>query len=241
MCYYGKKMVRNYERRVMTLKVTMKLKCILMMILIVSQVTACTNQQTASNQNSSNAISTVEDLRNEEDSEKNNATDKVKDDTSEIETVTSDNDEFVDNHMVIQEQSFDVELDLWGRVRFVSCKPDKVDDFGDAYFYLVKDKKVVYTLPYYYDKNIRSNGILDSVVAVAFKDINKDGLKDIIIIITYNTGAGPQGMLPFSEARLFIAGDKEFTLDRKLTDAVNEGDANTDITSITDYIKSQED
>ena len=222
-------------------KYNMKSKCILIMILIVSQVTACTNQQTTSTPNSSYATSTVEDLNSAENSEKVNTTDKVKDDTSEIEVVTSDDNEYIDNQMVIKEQSFDVELDSWGKVRFVSCKPDKSDDFGDAYFYLVKDNKVIYTLPYYYDNNIRSNGILDSVVAVAFKDINKDDFKDIIIILTYNTGAGPQGMLPFSEARIFMADDKEFTLDRELTDSVNEGNANTDITSIINYIESHDD
>lgn len=157
--------------------------------------------------------------------------------TEETEVVTSGDNEYIDNHMVMQEQSFDVELDSWGKVRFVSCRPNKADDFEDAYFYIVEDNKVIYTLPYYYNSNIRSNGVFADVTAVAFRDINEDGTDDIIIIITYNTGAGPQGMLPFSEARLFIADDKKFTLDRKLTDTINEGNANMDITSITDYIE----
>lgn len=157
--------------------------------------------------------------------------------TKETEVVTSGDNEYNDNHIVMQEQSFDVELDSWGKVRFVSCRPNKADEFEDAYFYIVEDNKVIYTLPYYYSSNIRSNGVFADVTAVAFRDINEDSTDDIIIIITYNTGAGPQGMLPFSEARLFIADDKKFTLDRKLTDAINEGNVNMDITSITDYIE----
>ena len=36
--------------------------------------------------------------------------------------------------------------------------------------------------------------LFDSVGAVAFRDINDDGKNDIIIIINYITGAGPQGI-----------------------------------------------
>lgn len=79
-------------------------------------------------------------LENDENSESEN--------TAQTEVVTSGENEFIDNQMVIQEQSFDVELDSWGKVRFVSCRPNKTEDFEDAYLYIVEDNKVIYALPY---------------------------------------------------------------------------------------------
>ena len=54
--------------------------------------------------------------------------------------------------------------------------------------------------------------MFDSVSAVAFRDVNNDGKKDIIIICYYFSGAGPTGMVPRPDIRIFLAGENEFNL-----------------------------
>ncbi|KOS03899.1 hypothetical protein AM598_04055 [Paenibacillus polymyxa] len=39
---------------------------------------------------------------------------------------------------------------------------------------------------------------------MAFKDVNKDGLKDVIIIAYYETGSGPDGAKPFPIADIYF-------------------------------------
>ena len=51
-----------------------------------------------------------------------------------------------------------------------------------------------------------------SVGAVAFRDINDDGKSDIIVIVYYYSGAGPTGMVPRPDIRIFIAEENEFYL-----------------------------
>lgn len=78
---------------------------------------------------------------------------------------------------IIQDQSFDVELDGWGKVRFVSCEPE--DSLDTPHFYLMKDNQVLYTFPW--EDRTGTPGIFDSVRFVSFPDIDKDGKKDVIV------------------------------------------------------------
>uniref|UniRef100_UPI0006D21F24 hypothetical protein n=1 Tax=Clostridium sp. NkU-1 TaxID=1095009 RepID=UPI0006D21F24 len=85
-------------------------------------------------------------------------------------------------------------MNEWGNVRFISYAPEAGADFEDVSFYLMKDNKVVYSFPYYGENNRTDTyaGLFDSVESVGFRDVNHDNLKDVIVIINYITGAGPQ-------------------------------------------------
>jgi len=76
---------------------------------------------------------------------------------------------------VIGDQSFDVDLDGWGEVKFVSVAPDG-EKTKDVSFYLMKDDQVIYQFP--------ETGSPDfqSVVAVSFQDFNRDGKKDVLTL-----------------------------------------------------------
>ncbi len=112
------------------------------------------------------------------------------------------------NKNMIPEQSFDIVLDDWGEVTFVSCKPLSWRSYRETPFFLVKDDQILYKFP----SQIGSGGLFDSVDAVAFRDINDDGKDDIIIIINYIAGAGPQGVIPRPAVRIYLAGENEFYL-----------------------------
>ncbi len=65
----------------------------------------------------------------------------------------------------IDDQSFEVVLNEWGKVTFVSCMPDfydeNLDPLTDASFYLLKNEKVLYQFPYVSDNNIRETGLCE--------------------------------------------------------------------------------
>lgn len=149
----------------------------------------------------------------------------------------------LDENRIIQNQSFDVELNDWGNVRFISYMPDFSVDFEDASFYLMDDDHVIYSFPYYYENNNTEYdaGLFDSVAAVAFCDVNHDHLKDVIVIIHYITGAGPQGMIPRPRARIFLTDNKSFVLATELIDEITNNIAEDDLTieTICEYLKNE--
>lgn len=117
------------------------------------------------------------------------------------------------NEYKIAEQSFDVSLEDWGEVTFVSCKP-QFQDFEDASFFLIRGDRILYQFPYLREDNniLGYMGIFDNVGAVAFRDINGDGKKDIIIVTYYCYRAGTTDMVLRTGVKIYIAGENEFYL-----------------------------
>lgn len=102
--------------------------------------------------------------------------------TENRQSQSSDKGTLSDLHKFTQfeDQSFNVNLKNWGSVRFVSG----LDFEKKLKFYLTDDTgNILYRFPEYYN-NYWSN---QTVSAVAFRDINKDGFKDIIIISSIDT------------------------------------------------------
>jgi len=149
----------------------------------------------------------------------------------------------LDEARIIQDQSFDVELNDWGTVRFISYEPDGSVDSEDVSFFLTKDNEVIYSFPSFYKNNSTKSygGLFDSVAAVEFCDVNHDNMKDVIVIINYVTGAGPQGMVPRPRARIFLADKKEFYLATDLIDDITNNIEEKDLTisAICEYLKAK--
>ena len=158
--------------------------------------------------------------------------------------IDSNSIEYINKYM-IPEQSFDVTLDDWGEVTFVSCKPTyDVDPREYASFFLIREEQILYRFPYRYEDkdDIKGGriGAFDSVGAVAFRDINNDGKKDIIIICYYFLGAGPQGMIPRPDNIIYLAGENEFNLAEDIMADVEQNMVEKDMTieSICNYLKN---
>lgn len=122
----------------------------------------------------------------------------------------------------IDEQTYDISLKDWGDVTFVSCKPQYI--WEDATFYLMKDEQILYKFPHRFPYNglYKYIGIYDNVGAVAFRDINNDHKKDIIIISYYLMGAGPDGMTPRPGITIYIASDNSFYIPEELDADIEE-------------------
>jgi hypothetical protein len=88
----------------------------------------------------------------------------------------------IDGFIEIKDQSFNVDLEGWGAVRFVSG----MDDQGKLMFFLTDDKNTIrYQFSDFYDSYRRNQ----TVSAVAFRDVNQDNLKDIIVIAANDSGS----------------------------------------------------
>ena len=149
--------------------------------------------------------------------------------------------EELDESRVITEQSFDVDLNGWGEVRFVSYLPTYDTLWEDISFVLAKDNQIVYHFPAYFENNSTENdsvGMFDSVEAIGFQDIDGDGEKDVIAIINYVTGAGPQGMIPRKSVRIFCSEDNDFVIQNDLMDEImkNMKEDDISISAICDYM-----
>lgn len=149
--------------------------------------------------------------------------------------------EKLDESRVITEQSFEVDLNDWGEVRFVSYLPTYDTLWEDVSFVLAKDNQIVYHFPAYFENNSTENdsvGMFDSVEAVGFQDIDGDGAKDVIVIVNYVTGAGPQGMIPRKTIRIFSSQNKGFIIQHDLIDELmkNMKEDAISISAICDYV-----
>lgn len=128
----------------------------------------------------------------------------------------------LDEKRIIEEQSFQVELNDWGKVRFVSYKPDPSEMYGDVTFYLLKDKEILYQFPYIGEGHSSGYGHYWDVKFVMFMDTNDDGKEDIVIGPEYMTGAGPQGAVPHTEVRIYEDCRDYFVYNEELSDKIND-------------------
>ena len=150
----------------------------------------------------------------------------------------------LEQERIIQEQSFSVDLNEWGNVEFVSYKPVRGVDLYDVSFYLVKDDQVIYEFPYYCEDNNSGNyfGLFYTVDAVGFRDLNNDGKDDIIIVISYVSGVGPEGAVPRPHARIFLAEEKGFYVAEDMMTDVSDHIAGEDLTidNVYQYILNKD-
>lgn len=131
-----------------------------------------------------------------------------------------------DGFSLIESQSFMVDLNSWGNVKFVSGKI-KSDKVTSVEFYLVdKDGNMLY----YFDTG---NTLPVDIKAVSLQDVNKDGLKDIIILVTKRFSSEQAAIVYIQKT------DGSFTYDSKLNQEINDSGSNKDIKAVTDYLSKK--
>lgn len=124
------------------------------------------------------------------------------------ETVQKEADGGYKKGALIADQTFDVTLRPLGEVTFASYEPDTSEDiFADAVFQIERGGEVLTQLPAASKDNIGLESF-NQVEAVSFYDYNNDAYDDIILILSYYLGAGPQAATPHSVIR-YYSGTKE--------------------------------
>lgn len=124
---------------------------------------------------------------------------------------------------LIKDQSFMVNLNSWGNVRFVSGKLTAGNHIPVVFYLTDKEGDILFnfdsSLPYNVD-----------VKAVSFADLNKDGLKDIIIIVDSNDGVAPVATVYLQKT------DGLFTNDPNLDKKINNSGNNKSVKDVKDYL-----
>ena len=129
----------------------------------------------------------------------------------------------------VEDQTFMVDLNSWGNVKFVSGKLTAGSHVPVVFYLTNEDGDILYNfnavLPYSVD-----------VKAVSFKDVDKDGLKDIIIIVEDNYDGASGGTIA---TVYFQKADGSFLNDPELDQEINGSGNNKDINGVTSYFLSK--
>ena len=154
-----------------------------------------------------------------------------------------DSYQFVSNRLMeevgkIEDQSFEITLEPWGKVTFASYMPDENGEpTADVTFRIIQDGKVLTTLKGAVNDNIRGNQCFLSVDAVSFPDFNGDGYMDLITIVSYDFASGPDAGQGYTEARIYSGNENGyFAYERGLSDAANSALAELTISSVLGFV-----
>lgn len=129
----------------------------------------------------------------------------------------------------IKKQSFMVNLNSWGNVKFVAGKLTGGNHIPTVFYLTNKYGNILYDFadtPFPYSVDVK---------AVSFVDVNKDGLKDIIIIVSDAYKDSTNFGAPI--ANVFIQNaNGSFKTDSKLYQEINSSGNNKNIKTVTNYL-----
>lgn len=106
---------------------------------------------------------------------------------------------------VIRKHSLKINLPGYRNHFFVASEQTQQGK-QQAHFYLVANSKVVYTFP-----KFRGNAWqVHEIAAVALRDLDRDGKRDLLVMVDCMTGVGPQGARPFRVTTTYFRNGKVF-------------------------------
>lgn len=134
---------------------------------------------------------------------------------------------------VIENQCFSVNLENYGKVKFVSgLKRENSND--NANFYLVdSNNNVLYKFSDFYGNE---KGMFNDISAISFIDVNNDGFKDVIVITDYRASGSTSSSFTKISSIYFQKG-KEFINNKNFDDKLNKSGNNKDIKSVLKFAR----
>ncbi|MNW26232.1 hypothetical protein D3C74_29940 [compost metagenome] len=145
----------------------------------------------------------------------------------------------LDSNQYFVEREYPIHIEGKGELKF-GAAIEKIDDNRKYQFFLLdRQGKVIYLFPSFYGSMKWNGG--DGIQDVVIKDLNHDGLNDIIVIAYHNTGAGgPDGVEPFPVAGLYFQNtDQTFSTNYELDEAINEAEYNKTVEDVIQYLRNQ--
>lgn len=139
-----------------------------------------------------------------------------------------------DGGLLVQEnQCFNADIDNYGEIRFVSgLKREDANDI--AVFYIAdKNENILYKLPEFYGND---KGRFKEINCVAFMDLNKDGLKDILIIGKF--ASNEDFSKEISIASIYFQEGKEFKNNKSIDDSINNFGHNENMENVVEFMKN---
>ncbi|MGF9914206.1 hypothetical protein ABEX47_12810 [Paenibacillus ehimensis] len=138
----------------------------------------------------------------------------------------------------IADQSFQVELESWGKVRFVSAKRANADGRKELLLSL-KDAEggTLYTFP---QPKLVASWNFEAVKAVSFKDVDGDGKKDVIVLADYVAGKESGGSAAVTAPSIFVQKDKSFVSDDDTDNKLNASGKIKTVSDVMAFFKANE-
>lgn len=138
----------------------------------------------------------------------------------------------------IADQSFQVELESWGKIRLVSAKRANADGRKELLLSL-KDAEghPLYTFP---RPKLVASWSFESVKAVSFRDVDGDGKKDVIVLADYVTGQESGGSAAVTAPSLFVQKDKSFGSDVDIDSELYASGKITTVSDVMAYFQEKE-
>lgn len=133
----------------------------------------------------------------------------------------------------ISNQCFDVNLNKYGKVKFITETNFNTGLFN---FYLEDGKgNIAYKFPVDYRNDIGPNSLIEGVSAISVRDVNNDGLKDVIVLFN---GTDSNKNVPISICIIFSQKNNGvFIYNKSLSEKVNKSGNNKDIKSVLNSLK----
>lgn len=139
---------------------------------------------------------------------------------------------------LIEDQTFDVELESFGKVTFASFAPDKgADPYGDVVFALFGDNDLLFVLDGPTDSAPRTDRTFAKIEAVSFTDYNGDGYEDIITICSYEMTDENAEEPVQSEVRLYEGeSEQKMTYQKDLSEETDSALAEKTVQSVLGFL-----
>lgn len=129
-----------------------------------------------------------------------------------------------------------MDLNSWGNVKFVSGIYLTEDHIPLAFCLTNKDGDISYD----FDSIPNSEHFAYiEVKAVSFVDVNKGGLKDIIIIVDHKDAVGNDIATKRTAAVYLQKADGSFTIDEKLNQEINDSENNKEVKTVKKYLSQK--
>lgn len=145
------------------------------------------------------------------------------------------------NYRVIRSQVFTVALEGFGEVTFLPALDRSYSRL--ALFFADAEGKIVYQTDQL-EANCWNRGELrqpiQGIAAVAFQDLNGDGLTDIALITSCRNQTGEYAFQPYKVGDVLFQGEQGFYRDWRLSDKINRFGMNKSVEAISAFVKDGE-
>lgn len=134
------------------------------------------------------------------------------------------------NFKIIENQCFDVKFENFGNVKFIPAYAENKQKSSAVFLANSKDEII------YKTADLKaSNFPFSKISAVSFKDVDKDGLKDILIISECKTEFLYSEDIVFKIADVLFQNSETFNYNYEITEELNRYDMNKNIAAILSY------
>lgn len=206
--------------------------------LLCLSLTACGEKKISEPEEEIETPSISQDHEEQEEQENTSPQETVPD-TQEDSAPTAQSDKYP-RGALIEDQTFTTLLRPLGEITFASYEPDTSENpLSDVVFLIEKDDTILTNLPGVTEENIAPEAFA-KIEAISFTDYNYDNYDDIIMVLDYYLGAGPQAATPHSLIRYYTgSAEGTFTYEAETSEAATSALAEHTIQTAKNFVSGK--